>query len=92
MDMIDEIGRYFDDHVTSEYTLHDAFKDKVLKRPHYVYNSYNTGINELAVSKEEAKKEIEMTYGKADRQSVLDELDQRLIETATIYDMDQVIN
>lgn len=33
-----------------------------------------------------------MTYGKADRQSVLDELDQRLIETATIYDMDQVIH
>ena len=92
MDMIDEIGRYFDDHVTSEYTLHDAFKDKVLKRPHYVYNSYNTGINELAASKEEAKKEIEITYGKADRQSVLDELDQRLIETATIYDMDHVIH
>lgn len=92
MDMIDEIGRYFDDHVTSEYTLHDAFKDKVLKRPHYVYNSYNTGFNELAASKREAEKEIEMTYGKADRQSVLDELDQRLIETATIYDMDHVIH
>lgn len=60
MDMIDEIGRYFDDHVTSEYTLHDAFKDKVLKRPHYVYNSYNTGINELAASKEEAEKEVNL--------------------------------
>lgn len=41
MDLIDVIEDYFDNNVTSEYTLHDAFMDGVLKTPYYCYSSYN---------------------------------------------------
>ena len=37
MDMIDEIAVFFDDHVTSRYTLHDAFQDGILRKPYYSY-------------------------------------------------------
>ena len=37
MDMIDEIALFFDDHVTSRYTLHDAFQDGILRKPYYNY-------------------------------------------------------
>jgi len=37
MDMIDEIALFFDDHVTSKYTLHDAFQDGILRKPYYNY-------------------------------------------------------
>ena len=37
MDMVDEIALFFDDHVTSRYTLHDAFQDGILRKPYYNY-------------------------------------------------------
>ena len=37
MDMIDEIAIFFDDHITSRYTLHDAFQDGILRKPYYSY-------------------------------------------------------
>lgn len=40
MDMVDEIFDFFDDIVTSEYTLHDAFEDGLLRRPYYIFCSY----------------------------------------------------
>jgi superfamily II DNA or RNA helicase len=37
MDMIDEIAIFFDDHIISRYTLHDAFQDGILRKPYYSY-------------------------------------------------------
>ena len=40
MDMIDEIAMFFDDRVTSRYTLHNAFVDGIIKRPYYCFCAY----------------------------------------------------
>lgn len=91
MDNIDEVGRFFDDRVISLYTLHDAFQDGVLKKPHYVYNVYRDELPEVEAEKQEAKEELEQTYGHEKAKDVLRDLDQRLIETAELYNMDNVI-
>lgn len=87
MDLIDEISEFFNDIVVSEYTLHDAFKDGVLKKPVYCYCSY--GVEDSIRVERETRLEVE----KMDSQQndALDLLRSRLIEISNLQKMDKVI-
>lgn len=90
MDLIDEISMFFDNHVVSRYTLHDAFKDGILKRPHYCFCSYaiENDINEI---KKQTTKEINRFASKNDRNTAKELLRSRLIEISNIAQMDNII-
>lgn len=90
MDLVDEIGRYFEDRVTKEYTLHDAFQDKVLQKPYYIYCGYGMVEENEALVHRTVGREIEL-IDEESRVSIKEELNQRLIELANIYNMDRVI-
>ena len=40
-DAIDVIDKFFDNIVAYPYTLHDAISDGLIKKPYYVYSTYN---------------------------------------------------
>lgn len=89
MDLIDEICMFFDNHVVSKYTLHDAFQDKILKKPYYCFCSYTSdNIDEL---KHELRLEVDKSDSLTDRENLQALLDSRLIEISTLTRMDNVI-
>ena len=92
MDMIDEIALFFDDRVTSRYTLHDAFTDGIIKRPYYCFCAYGeSSPKRLAEIKKDAMLKVEKLDG-ADRPYATELLNGRMIEIAKLSRMDTVIN
>ena len=91
MDMIDEIAMFFDDRVTSKYTLHDAFTDGILQRPYYCFCAYGeSSPKRLAEIKKDAMLQVS-TLDEADRPYATELLKGRMIEIAKLSRMDNVI-
>lgn len=87
MDLVDEIGDFFGDHVVFEYTLHDAFSDGILQRPYYCFCSY--GVEDLESVEKQTRLEVEkMDF---DRDNALTLLRSRLIEISNLQRMDKII-
>lgn len=92
MDMIDEIAMFFDDRVTSKYTLHNAIQDGIIKKPYYVFNGYGSSDPEtLAQIKKDARIEIDKIPDAQDRKYALELLNAKFIEVAKLHNMKRVI-
>ena len=89
MDLVDIVGEYFDDKVTSEYTLHNAFQDGIIQKPYYCYYSYDIKL-EFKEIKKRAKKEM-YRLGDVERKLALDSLKNNLKEISDISKMDKII-
>lgn len=87
MDLIDEIGDFFDDKVVFPYTLHDAFKDKILQKPYYCFCSY--GIEDLKNVEKQTRLEVDKMDSERDNAITL--LRSRLIEISNLQRMDKII-
>jgi len=93
MDMIDEIAMFFDDHMTSKYTLHDAFQDEIIKRPYYCFCAYGESDPKvLARIKRDSRIELEKITDENDRRYASELLKSRFIEIAKLQKMDYVIS
>lgn len=91
MDMIDEIAMFFDDRMTSRYTLHDAIQDGVIKRPYYCFCAYGeSSPSRLAEIKRDAMLQVSM-LDEADRPYATELLNGRMIEISRLTRMDNVI-
>lgn len=91
MDMIDEIALFFDDRVTSRYTLHDAFADGIIKRPYYCFCAYGeSDPKRLAEIKKDAMLQVNKLDA-VDRPYATELLKGRMIEIARLSRMDTVI-
>ena len=91
MDMIDEIAMFFDDRVTSRYTLHDAFTDGILRRPYYCFCAYGeSSPKRLAEIKKDAMLQVE-SLAASDRPYATELLKGRMVEIAKLSRMDNVI-
>ena len=90
MDLVDEIGRYFDDHVTPEYNLHDAFKDGILLKPFYVYCGYGRVEENENLVIRDVEKEVVLLDDES-KIKLMEELSQQLIEISNLYNMENVI-
>ena len=92
MDMIDEIALFFEDKVTSRYTLHDAFQDGIIKKPYYCFCAFGESDPErLAEIKKDAMLQVEK-LDELDRKYATELLKGRLIEIARLSKMDYVIS
>ena len=90
MDTIDEIARYFDNRMVSEYTLHDAFKDGILQKPYYYYCNYSKATDDLDKELKKARKEIDLCC--PDDQKLLREhLSFTMIQIANLHNMPYII-
>lgn len=92
MDMIDEIAMFFDDRVTSRYTLHDAFQDGIIKKPYYCFCAFGESdparleqIKKDAMLQTEDLDELGRTYA-------TELLQGRLIEISKLAKMEYVIS
>lgn len=91
MDMIDEISMFFDDHVVSEYNLHNAIQDGHLIKPKYVYCNYaEVGENE-AIVKQELEKELEKYRYTNDLEKIYEHVNHSIVEKSNIYNMPNTI-
>ena len=91
MDLTDEIGRYFAGCTVSDYTLHDSFKDKMLKRPYYFFCNYADPEEQTIQIRSLAKKEIDKVDKQRDRLILEQHLEQRLVEISNLYNMHNII-
>ena len=91
MDMIDEIALFFDDRVTSRYTLHDAFQDGIIKKPYYCFCAFGeSDPQRLAEIKKDAMLQVEK-LDELDRKYATELLKGRMIEISKLSRMDYVI-
>ena len=91
MDMIDEIAMFFDDRVTSKYTLHDAFQDGILQKPYYCFCAYGeSDPKRLAQIKKDAMLQV-INLDNANREYAKELLQGRMIEIARLSRMDTVL-
>jgi len=89
MDMIDEIAIFFEDRVTSRYTLHDAFQDKIIQKPYYCFCGFGeSDPKRLAKIKKDAMLQTEFML---DRQYAQDLVNARMLEIAKLSKMEYVI-
>lgn len=88
-DSVDEITIFFGGHISSEYTLHNAFQDKILQQPVYVYCSY--GKADIQETEKAAKLEIQKFKDPVEEKKAYDLLKARLIEISNLQKMDRVI-
>lgn len=90
-DMIDEIAMFFDDHITSKYTLHDAFEDGLIQRPYYCFCAEGASDPEvLARVKKDAMLETSWLAGDA-RKDATELISARVTEIANLSRMDKVL-
>ena len=91
MDMVDEIAIFFDDRVTSLYTLHDAFQDGIIPKPFYVFCGYDES-NPKVLEKLKNDALAETKYMNDGEKSYSIELiDSRMIEISYLAKMETVI-
>jgi len=86
MDLVDEISLFFDNHVVSKYTLHDAFQDGILQRPFYCFCSYGQASSSNLIANN--KLAIEPLNKNSSQKDLLR---SRLIEISDIEQMEQII-
>ena len=91
MDMIDEIAMFFDDRVTSRYSLHNAFQDGILQKPYYCFCAFGeSSPRRLAEIKKDAMLKVSQVDA-ADRPYATELLNGHMIEIAKLSKMDYVI-
>ena len=89
MDMADEVSMFFDDHVTSEYTLHDAFSEGVLTKPYYCFCSY---MNDIENVRRKPKLDVGTAKNAKTARHANDTLpDAKLIEISRLHNMPAII-
>lgn len=83
VDAFDVVGEFFNNIVTYEYTLHDAFQDGIIQKPYYAYMTYDieTDLKEAALI---AGQDINNIM-------VKQVLKGKLIEISNIYNMENNI-
>lgn len=92
MDMIDEIAMFFDDRVTSKYTLHDAFQDGIIKKPYYCFCAFGeSDPRRLAQIKKDAMLQVEPMSAN-DREYATELLKAKMIEISKLARMDYVLS
>ena len=90
MDLVDEISMFFDNRTISSYTLHDAFADGILQKPHYCFCAFNYK-NSIKELKSKTIKEIEKLDDLTSISTAKRELDHNLIEISNLVRMPNVI-
>lgn len=86
MDSFDIVEEIFDGIATYEYTLHDAFKDGIIKKPYYCYCTYNQD----AIA-DDLKQEALTAGEDIHNPTVQEVLKSKLIEISKIYNMHTII-
>ena len=91
MDMIDEISLFFEDRVTSRYTLHDAFQDGIIQKPYYCFCAFGeSDPKRLAEIKKDAMLQVEAMDAN-DRKYATELLNAKMIEISKLSKMEYVI-
>jgi superfamily II DNA or RNA helicase len=90
MDLVDEITEFFDNNVTSTYTLHDAFMDDIIKKPYYCYCSADYKDDFENISKM-TNAEIEKMDNAEDRMKQVHKLNEHLTEISKLVRMPNII-
>ena len=91
MDMIDITSLFFDDIVCSNYTLHDAIQDKIIKKPYYCFCAYGENdAQKLDKIKKDAMIKMDNLDGNG-RKYATELLNARMIEIAKLSKMEYVI-
>ena len=91
MDMIDEIALFFDDHVTSRYSLHDAIQDGIIQKPFYCFCAFGeSDPKRLAQIKKDAMLQTEALNAN-ERKYATELLNARMIEISRLSKMEHVI-
>ena len=90
MDLVDEITEFFDNHITSSYSLHDAYEDGVIQRPYYCYCSVNYK-KDFDKIKTMTNKEIEKLDDINDKLKQRHKLNEHLIEISKLVRMPNII-
>ena len=86
-DAVDVINEFFDDIVVFEYTIHDAFKDGILKKPYYCFCTYDI----ISTLRKDLKKEALVTGQKMNDLKVTEVINNNLIEISSIFNMENII-
>lgn len=87
MDLVDEINEFFDDIMVKRYTLHDAIKDGVLRKPFYCFASYTE--DDLTAIQTQMQSEIKLLSG--DQLTAQEKMLRDIAEIANIKRMPHVI-
>lgn len=90
MDLKDEIGEFFDNHMTSSYTLHDMFVDGVAKKPYYCYCAVDYKCDFEKISKL-TNEEIERMGSIEDKKVQRHKLNEHLKEISELIRMPNII-
>ena len=91
-DMIDEIAIFFDDHIISDYTLHDAIQDNIIKKPYYsTCCSDDTADEILARLKRVTAIEVDKMSHKNHKQEINAYFQARQLECSNFLKMENVI-
>lgn len=88
MDAEDVVTDFFGGITTREYTLHDAFKDGLIKKPYYCFCSYDVEKDIKHMAKEAS---LEDSINSSDIR-VDKILKSRIIEIANIFGMDKILS
>lgn len=90
MDLYDIMTDFFENHSVSAYTLHDAFKDKIIMRPYYCYCAvdYKSDFEKI---KKLTNREIEKMDSIEDRLEQKRKMNDHLREMATLVRMPNII-
>ena len=86
MDAFDVIDKFCDNINVYEYTLHDAFKDGLLKKPYYVFCTHNP--------KDKVRHDIQKEIKKQPHELTdmeVKALDKRVVEIANLYNIENII-
>lgn len=88
MDLIDIVKKYYENHVVSKYTAHDAYTDGILYRPHYFYCTYT----EADIEEAEQNARTQIALADPDEQKSLTEsMKAKLIQISNLYNMGNII-
>ena len=92
MDMVDVTTMFFDDKTVSKYTLHDAIKDGIIKKPYYCYCSEEESDPEvLNRIKKDVMLKVEKSLDAEGKEQARELLKGRMIEIANLNRMENVI-
>lgn len=91
-DMIDEIAIFFDDHVISDYSLHNAIQDNIIKKPYYCTGCFDdTAQDVLAKLKRKSAIEVDKASHKDDKKLLGAYFQAKQLECANFLKMENTI-
>lgn len=93
MDGFDVVGTFFDNVVVFSYTLHDAFKDDLLKRPVYYYCTYDVNDVKKNAYKDAQNQLFDAGIDKdvIKRKEIQTLLRSSILHESSIFNMDNII-